>query len=784
MKRNLDAIVAALTLEEKASLCSGLDFWNTKPLERLGIPSWMMTDGPHGLRKQSTDSARVGLHDSLPATCFPSGAGLAATWNADLLGEVGAAIGEEARAEGVGVVLGPAVNIKRSPLCGRNFEYFSEDPFLAGELAKGYIKGLQSRGVGASIKHFAANNQEKSRMIIDVVADERSLREIYLPAFEAAVRDAKPWTVMCAYNRINGTYCSENPWLLAQVLRKEWGFGGVVVTDWGACNDRVAGLAAGEDFEMPGNGGITDADIVAAVRNGSLPEDCLDAALRRILELTFRVADAPPAPRFDAAVHHALARKAARESMVLLKNEARLLPLDRGSGSGSALGGRTGSPAPAPAGAPTARAGHPPAGRGRIAFIGAFARTPRYQGGGSSHIVPARMDDALAEARRIAGDIDYAPGYRLEADEPDPALLAEARETAARSDTAVLFVGLTERLESEGFDRSDMKLPRSHLALIEEVLKVQKNVVVVLSNGAPVEMPWIDRVPAVIESYLGGQAWGGAVADILFGLSSPSGRLAETFPRRLEDNPSFLNFPGDARKVEYREGIFVGYRYYDAASVEPLFPFGHGLSYAEFEYSNLRLDRAEMRDTDSLTVRVDVRNVGQVESQEVVQLYVEDEEASVQRPPRELKGFCKIDLRPGETKTVNFTLAARAFAFWSPEHGDWVVETGNFIVSVGASSRDLRLRASVRIESTAPDIRVWDASASLGEVEKTPAGAAFIRSIKPRFAATFGSYEPGSAEAEMMEEMMRGFPLRNLVRMGHQVTECEIDELIDTLNGK
>lgn len=782
MKRNLDAIVAALTLEEKASLCSGLDFWNTKPLERLGIPSWMMTDGPHGLRKQSTDSARVGLHDSLPATCFPSGAGLAATWNADLLGEVGAAIGEEARAEGVGVVLGPAVNIKRSPLCGRNFEYFSEDPFLAGELAKGYIKGLQSRGVGASIKHFAANNQEKSRMIIDVVADERSLREIYLPAFEAAVRDAKPWTVMCAYNRINGTYCSENPWLLAQVLRKEWGFGGVVVTDWGACNDRVAGLAAGEDFEMPGNGGITDADIVAAVRNGSLPEDCLDAALRRILELTFRVADAPPAPRFDAAVHHALARKAARESMVLLKNEARLLPLDRGSGSGSALGGRTGSPAPA--GAPTARAGHPPAGRGRIAFIGAFARTPRYQGGGSSHIVPARMDDALAEARRIAGDIDYAPGYDLEADEPDPALLAEARETAARSDTAVLFVGLTERLESEGFDRSDMKLPRSHLALIEEVLKVRKNVVVVLSNGAPVEMPWIDRVPAVIESYLGGQAWGGAVADILFGLSSPSGRLAETFPRRLEDNPSFLNFPGDARKVEYREGIFVGYRYYDAAGVEPLFPFGHGLSYAEFEYSNLRLDRAEMRDTDSLTVQVDVRNVGQVESQEVVQLYVEDEEASVQRPPRELKGFRKIDLRPGETKTVSFTLAARAFAFWSPEHGDWVVETGSFVVSVGASSRDLRLKASVRIESTTPELRVWDASASLGEVEKTPAGAAFVRSIKPRFAATFGSYEPGSAEAEMMEEMMRGFPLRNLVRMGHQVTQREIDDLVDTLNGK
>jgi len=781
MEKDIDALVAALTLEEKASLCSGADFWNTKAVERLNIPSWMMTDGPHGLRKQSTDNARVGLRDSVPATCFPSGAGLASTWNVDLLEEVGAAIGCEAKAERVGVVLGPAVNIKRSPLCGRNFEYLSEDPLLAGELARHYIQGLQATGVGASVKHFAANNQEKSRMFIDVVADERTLREIYLPAFEIAIRGAEPWTVMCAYNRINGTYCSENEWLLSRILRDEWGYKGIVVTDWGACDDRVAGLLAGEDFVMPGDGGITDADIVKAVKSGTLSERCLDASVKRILELTFRVTSATGdevgAARFDVGVHHALARRVAAESMVLLKNEPRLLPLAGLEGVPDGCGRAHGE---------------------RIAFIGAFARKPRYQGGGSSHIGPTRMDDAFEEASRIVAawnsagggetagpgrgwNVEYAPGYRLESDEPDPGLLAEAKAVAARADTAVVFIGLTDRLESEGFDRSDLSLPESHRALLDAVLDVQKNVVVVLSNGGPVEMPWIDRVPAVVEGYLGGQAWGGAIADILFGRTSPSGRLAETFPRRLEDNPSYLNFPGDARKVEYREGVFVGYRYYDAAKVEPLFPFGFGLSYGEFEYSDLRLDKSEMLDTDSLIVRVDVANVGRVESKEVVQLYVEDEEARVLRPPRELKGFRKINLKPGEKKTVEFELSRRAFAFWSEEHGDWVVETGDFIISIGASSRDIALSSRVKVISSAPDVRVWDSSVSLGEVEKTQEGAAFAEFIRPRFAATFGNYAPGSPEAGMMEAMMRGMPLRNLVRMGGQATQQEIDELLDRI---
>jgi beta-glucosidase len=753
--RDLDTIIAALTIEEKASLCSGRDFWTTKAVERLGILSWMMTDGPHGLRKQRPDSGQIGLVNSVPATCFPTGAGLASTWNRELLEEVGRALGRESKAERVGVILGPAVNIKRSPLCGRNFEYLSEDPYLAGELAKHHIRGVQSQGVGASIKHFAANNQEKSRMLIDAIIDERTLREIYLPAFEIAVKEAQPWTVMCSYNRINGTYASEHPWLLAQVLKKEWGHRGMVVTDWGACDDRVAGLKAGEDFEMPGNAGITDAEIVAAVEDGSLPVAVLDAAVTRILDVTFRVLDnMDPKASFDAKAHHALARRAASESMVLLKNEGALLPLLN---------------------------------RRRVAFIGAFAKTPRYQGGGSSHITPTEVDDALEEARDlVAGTcvIDYAAGYSVESDEDDSSLLAEARAVASSAEVAVLFIGLTDNLESEAFDRADMRIPRNHTALLEEVLTVQKNLIVVLSNGAPVEMPWIDAVPSVLEGYLGGQAWGGAVADILFGRVSPSGKLAETFPKRLEDNPSFLNFPGEATKVEYREGLFVGYRYYDTARVEPLFPFGHGLSYSSFEYANLRLDKSAMRDTERLEVSVEVLNAGAVEAKEVVQLYIGDEKSSVARPKRELKAFRKIDLKPGERATVSFSLDKRAFAFWSPPHADWIVETGTFEIAVGASSRDLRLRTAVEVQSTAPDLRHWDLNASLRDVAEHPLGEAFAREIMPRLAAIFGTYDPSSPEAAMIEAMVKDMPLRNVLRMCRTVSGKEITNLLGALNGK
>lgn len=749
----IDQLLKELTLEEKASLCSGKDFWTTKAVERLGIPSWMMTDGPHGLRKQPS-GGDAGVLGGIPATCFPSGVGLASSWNRELIEEVGRAIAREAKANQVGVVLGPAVNIKRSPLCGRNFEYLSEDPFLAGEMAKHHILGVQSQGIGASIKHFAANNQERLRMTIDAVVDERTLREIYLPAFEAAVKGAQPWTVMCSYNRINGTYAAENRWLLTEVLKEEWGHTGIVVTDWGADNDRVAGLKAGQELEMPGNGGLTDADLVKAVKGGTLPTGVLDKSVGRVLTLTQKVVEnLDPKAVYDAGAHHALARKAAAEGMVLLKNEGSLLPLKAQ----------------------------------RIALVGAFARQPRYQGGGSSHITPTRIDDALTEFRVQAPagvEVVFAEGYSLKNDGSQPALIAEARAAAEAAEVAVVFIGLSDNLESEGFDRTHLGLPAGHVALLEGVLEVQKNVVVVLSNGSPVEMPWIDQVPAVLEGYLGGQAWGGAVVDLLLGKAVPSGKLAETFPLRIEDNSAFLNFPGDAKKVEYREGIFVGYRHHDAARVAPLFPFGHGLSYTTFSYGPLVPDKTTLTDAQTLTVKVAVTNSGSVAGAEVVQLYVGDRRASVLRPVRELKGFAKVFLAPGETKTVTLSLQKRAFAFWSAEVHDWVVETGEFELSAGSSSRDLRSFATITVRTTTPDSVRYDHNTTLGELADHPVGGLFVRTVMKKMEAVFGTYEPGSAEERMMRTMVAEMPLRNLVRMsGGQMPPLVLDLLLGVLNG-
>jgi len=752
MAKTVDQLLKELTLEEKASLCSGKDFWTTKAVERLGIPSWMMTDGPHGLRKQNSGSD-AGVLGSVPATCFPSGVGLASSWNRDLIEEMGRALGKEAKANRVGVVLGPAVNIKRSPLCGRNFEYLSEDPLLAGEMAKHHILGVQSQGVGASIKHFAANNQEKLRMTIDAIVDERTLREIYLAAFETAVKGAQPWTVMCSYNRINGTYAAENRWLLTQVLKEEWGLEGIVVTDWGANNNRVAGIQAGQDLEMPGNG-VTDADIVKAVKSGSLSETDLDKAVRRLLSLTLKVAEnMDPQASYDADTHHALARKIASEGMVLLKNEGNLLPLKAK----------------------------------KVAFLGAFAQTPRYQGGGSSHITPTRIDEALAEARRLAPagmEITFAEGYSPKKDLADASLLATARATAQAAEMAVVFIGLTDPFESEGFDRTHLGIPASHTALLEEVLAVQKNVVVVLSNGSPIEMPWIDRVPAVLEGYLGGQAWGGAVADLLLGKVAPSGKLAETFPVRIEDNSAFLNFPGDPKKVEYREGIFVGYRHHDAAHVAPLFPFGHGLSYTTFTYGNLTTDKKSLTDHQTLTVKIDVTNSGKVAGAEVVQLYVGDRHASVLRPVRELKAFAKVFLTPGQTKSVTLTLDKRAFAFWSVEAQSWVVETGDFELALGSSSRDLRAFTDVEVRSTAPDHTRYDQNTTMGTLVNHPVGGFFVKAVMKQLESSFGSYEPGSAEEKMMQTMVAEMPLRNLVRFsGGRMPPMVLDLLIGVLNG-
>ena len=658
MQRDIKKLISQMTLEEKAGLCSGLDFWHLKGVERLGIPPIMVTDGPHGLRKQEQNADHVGINVSVPATCFPTAAGLASSWNRELVEKVGAALGEECQAEGVSVLLGPGANIKRSPLCGRNFEYFSEDPYLSSEMAASHIKGVQSQGVGTSLKHFAANNQEHRRMSVDAIVDERTLREIYLSSFEGAVKKGKPWTVMCSYNKVNGEYASEDEFLLTDILRDEWGFEGFVVSDWGAVNERVKGLEAGLDLEMPSSFGVGDSKIVEAVRNGILPEEILDKAVERVLNIIFKAVDNKKEnATYDKEAHHQLAREVAKECMVLLKNEDKILPLKK---------------------------------QGTIAIIGEFAKRPRYQGGGSSHVNPTKLDDIYEQIKKSAGDnvnVIYAQGYSLEKDEVDEGLLKEAKHAAVQADVAVIFAGLPEHYESEGYDRQHMRMPESHCTLIEAVAQVQSNVVVVLSNGSPVEMPWLDKAKGVLEANLAGQTMGGAIADLLFGDANPSGKLSETFPKELSHNPSYLNFPGEGDKVEYREGIFVGYRYYDKKNLEPLFPFGYGLSYTTFEYSNLNISKNEILDTETVTVSVKVKNIGEITGKEVVQLYIRDIESSVIRPEKELKGFEKIELKPGEEKTVVFELDKRAFAYYNVDIGDWHVETGEFEILIGKSSR-------------------------------------------------------------------------------------------------
>jgi len=665
---DVQAIVSRLTREEKVALCSGQDFWHLEGVPRLGIPSIMMTDGPHGLRKQRADYDEVALNDSVPATCFPTAVTLASTWNRDLLRQVGAAIGEEARAERVGVVLGPGVNIKRSPLGGRNFEYYSEDPYLSSALAASFIEGLQGTGVGASIKHFAVNNQETRRFSIDAVADERALREIYLASFEHAVKAARPWTVMAAYNRLNGTYCCEHRDLLTGILRDEWGFQGLVVSDWGAVNRRVAGLKAGLDLEMPGLDCGRDERVLQAVHDGRLPVEVLDRAVERVLTLINRAAAQEAlSADYDRDAHHDLARRAAAEGAVLLKNEGGLLPL-----------------------APSQS----------IAIIGAFARHPRCQGAGSSGVTPTGLDtayDAIASRIGATANLRYAAGYDPKADAPDAALIDEAQRTAQAADVALVFAGLPAVCETEGVDRQHMAMPASHNALIEAVAGATPNVVVVLMNGAPVEMPWHQEILAILEAYLGGQAGGSAVAQLLYGEVNPSGKLAETFPFRLEDHPAHGLFPGGPRTVEYRESIYVGYRYYDTARKGVLFPFGHGLSYTRFSYSDLHLSAPQVRDTEELEVAVTITNRGPRAGQEVVQLYVRDVKSTVFRPEQELKAFAKVRLDPGESRTVTFALNRRSFAYWNTELHDWHVESGAFEIRVGASSRDIRSAATVEV---------------------------------------------------------------------------------------
>ncbi|RJP52363.1 MAG: glycosyl hydrolase [Anaerolineaceae bacterium] len=658
-------LLSQLTLEEKAALVAGLNMWQTKAIERLGIPSILMTNGPHGVQKQASEATDfAGMSNSIPATCFPPAVIQAATWNRELIHKMGVALGEECRQEKVSILLGPGINIKRSPLGGRNYDYYSEDPYFAGEMAKQLIMGIESQGIGASLKHFAVGNQEYRRMTINAVVDERALREIYLAGFETIIKDAQPWTVMNAYTLVNGTYCSENPHLIRGILKKEWDFQGVVLSDWGSVNDRIAGLKAEIDLEMPGPATDNQRAILAAVRAGDLPEATLDRAVELMLTLIFKAQEtfAKGDFTYDKQAHHDLARRIAEEGTVLLKNENQILPIPESA---------------------------------KVALLGHFAKKPRFQGTGSSLTNPTMVDNLYDEMVKRIGEANvlYAPGFP-EKDKAfiDEALLAEALEVAAKADYVVVMVGVAV---AEGGDQPSMKLHASHTALIEKVAAAHKKVIVLLSNGNPLEMPWLANVPAVLEGYLAGQAGAAAQADILLGRVNPSGKIGETFPIKLEDNPSHPYFPGGPSTVEYRESIYVGYRYYDTANAPVLFPFGHGLSYTTFEYRELSVQARN----DSASVTFKIRNTGNKSGKEAVQVYVRDVESSHFRPFKELKGFAKVHIQPKEEKSVTIELDRRAFSFYDVGKKDWILETGDFEILAGASSQDIRLKTTLRLDS-------------------------------------------------------------------------------------
>ncbi len=759
-------IVAALMLEEKAALCSGQDCWNTKALAEKGIPALRMCDGPSGLRFQSDEDDHIGVHASTEMVSYPTGCAMASTFDRELMERVGRAIGRESRSVGVGLVLGPAANIKRTPLCGRNFEYLSEDPFLTGEMAAAEIRGIQSQGVGACMKHYACNNQETWRMKVDAQVDERTLREIYLAGFERAVKQADPCALMASYNRVNGKTATENAHLLTGILRQEWGFEGFVVSDWGAVNDRVAGAAAGMDLEMPGSSGITDRQLVAAVREGRLAEAVLDRAVQRILSRVLQYAVPPAGQDFDREAHHALAEQAAAEAAVLLKNEGAALPLAKGE---------------------------------KVAFIGRFAEKPRFQGGGSACVNPFRLTSALGAAAGVEGVV-YAPGFTETGDDANPGWKADAVQAAAKADAAVIFAGLPEAFESECYDRLDIKLPACQNEVIEAVCAVQKRVVVVLYSGSAVAMPWVGRVQAILQMHTGGQGVGTATARLLYGEANPCGKLAETYPLRLEDTPAYLSYPGDGRASHYQEGVFVGYRYYDKKRMEVLFPFGHGLSYTTFAYSNLRVCQEGGR----VKVTVEVTNTGNVYGKEAVQLYVEDrsnltpevlnvdEKAQVciserqggpLRPEKELKGFEKVGLAPGQTKSVAFVLDRRSFAWYDPERAGWACG-GAYRIHLGSSSRDLRAAADLELPGDkAPEPAPFGMDTLMSEIYPAPAlwdmALAHLASVCPKLDQIIHGTDENSL---YLREELKELPLY-AVRGIYSVRQEDLDQLIDRLNG-
>lgn len=777
-------LVSQMTLEEKASLCSGKDFWTTKAVERLGVKSFMVTDGPHGLRKQAGDSDHLGINLSVPATCFPTAAATSCSFDRELMKEVGEAIGEECLAEDVAVILGPAANIKRSPLCGRNFEYFSEDPLVSGETAAALIEGIQSKNVGTSLKHYLANNQEKARLVSDSIIDERALREIYLAGFEIAVKKSQPWTLMCSYNKINGTYASDNKEMMTDIPRGEWGCEGAIMTDWGAMNDRVKAVEAGLDLEMPGTGDWNDKLIVEAVKNKTLPEEYLDKCAVRMVSIAL-LNEKNVKTEYDISAHNELARKASRESAVLLK-KGETLPLDTNK---------------------------------KIAVIGEFAKIPRYQGAGSSKINPHKVT-SLCEAFDERGiKYTYACGYHNEETETNAELIKEAAATAKNADVIIACIGLPDSYESEGFDRTHLDLPQAHNDLMEALAETGVPVVAVLSTGSSVILPWRDKADSVLLMYLGGQNVGNAAADLLLGKAVPCGRLSETWPLALEDNPSYKHF-GNGGNIEYRESIYCGYRYYDKAQKAVQYPFGFGLSYTDFEYSNLNLDKSVMTDSDELTVTVTVKNAGKYAAKEIIELYVSPPESAVFKPIRELRSFETVYLEPGESKDVTLVLDSRAFAYYNVNIHDWFVESGEYKIEIGKSSRDIVLSETIKINSAqqgeipdyrekAPEyynlssapcdvpkkqfeavlgreiepwhpIRPFTRNSTLGELRTTEIGKQVYEQFAAGMTAAMGDSEDILA---MLQAMLEDMPLRQLSMIaGDNFSPDKIDGLLKMLN--
>ena len=784
----IQSLLEKLTLDDKAKLCSGSDFWHLHGIDYLDLPSIMVTDGPHGLRKQPEEADHIGLAGSVPATCFPTASGLAATWNIDLIKKVGVTLAKECRTEQVSVILGPGVNIKRHPLGGRNFEYFSEDPFLTGKLASGLIEGIQSEGIGTSIKHFAVNNHETGRMVVDAIVDERTLREIYLPGFEIPIKESQPWTVMCSYNKVDGTYLSENHRLLTEILRDEWGFDGLVMTDWGATNQRVEGVKAGLDLEMPASGSLNTDKIIKAVQRGELSNDELDACVTRLLALIIKSRRLlNDNHQHSANEHHQVAKLAALEACVLLKNEQRNLPLSTSD---------------------------------KVGVIGALAEDTRYQGSGSSQINPTHLDQPLEAISLLNAGVEYVPGYKLIGATPK-SFIDDAVALAEKMDKIILIVGLTRECESEGFDRIHLDLPEGQMALLEALSQFHHKITLVLQNGAPVVLPDVSKVPSILETYLGGQAGASAMADILFGVCNPSGKLAETFPRRLEDVPSHAWFPGTNRQSQYREGIWVGYRFFNTTGNPVAYPFGHGLSYTQFDYSNLVVANTnELKPNHEMKVSViaTIKNTGDRAGSEVVQLYVGQQDPSVHRPTRELKAFCKVHLEPGQEHEVALNLDFRSFARWDTLINDWVVEAGSYTIDIGASVEDIRLSHILHLGGdeklvdsdpllrpyfepanldfnddaftallgrSIPEpvpVRPFQFNSTLLEVEQNWLGRKLKQQVQKMMNAQFG--EPSDHNKMVIEAIVAEMPLRTMVLMSQgKLSPKLMARLIHVMNG-